>query len=722
MGEEILPGRDMVGGMGSTRNVVVGLVLLVVGVALWRALTDSGDVGREPDGTAALTRELPEEEDESSASNGPALPAQEARRESAAPVEPEFPPVVEPKVARVVERGIFGRVTDHDGEPVARHTVQLSILLAMGRQPVGSATTDLDGNYSISMELGDFARELQRSRIEVHEEWAEWSEEVTSSGDELALQILLDNQRNFSDAAWLEVSCQNFLGFWARKRIDLRPNMPAQLRVDLRVEELRDLEGQVIGSDGPVAAANVMLFDADWGLHGTALSDAEGRFQMDAPPPGPYILHARLVGVGAGQTGGTSAGGGTRAPFQTVQLMGDKRLAGWVVNPVGDPIAGLPVTAISNDLAQSSESALWPSRRELAQAESMGALAFSETLTRGDGSFTFTAMQPGDYVLRFGSVPDRFQPQSLYPTGGQHQLVFGGCLLEVLLVGEAEDTLGTRVHCVAMRSPSDLPGQTLKHYVRENSLGKNRFLLEPGRSWRVFAEKEGKIQGERQVKIGEEDYKTQETLRLQPWSETAKPHWPVDSRATASASLVLKLRGAGKRPLQGLATLSKVEAACSAMKIERVRISSQGFSGLTPGLYDLFVESVPESTPFLPVKRKGKVSLRESQTERLTLAVQAGAGLQLTAPEGSKEARGLVAYLVPEEQKGPRVSLSFAGKKRGPLLPVLPMGETAHCAPIVPAGKYTLMVKGVGGELNIPPQSLELEAGKILPVTLQLPE
>ncbi len=713
----------MVEEMGSRRNIAIVVLLLVVGGLFWQFLSgSSGAAGNQSD-VGGLVREAPAKPDAEEPRATEALPELKLEREVAAPQELAPEPDSEPTKAVVATRGIFGRVTSKGGDPVPGREVLISFMGPMGGNRFASATTDVDGNYAALFDLGRFVQLLKSSRSDAHAEWIEWAKEVVATGDPIALQSLSNNRRNVDNSAWLEVAVIDS-GLKAQKRIDLVPGMPEQSRVDLRLEPRSDLEGQVLGAGGVVAGASILLFDGDWVLHGTALSDASGNFQMNGPPPGRYVLHARLPGVGAGQVAGNFVGGALRAPFQTILLGGMMKLGGEVVNPKGDPIVGLPLTAIIDTLAQETEDVLWPTPSELAQAESLGALCFSETTTGGKGVFAFTAMEAGNYRIRFENVAERYQPEGLFFTGTDHRILFSACLLNVSLKGKAEDTMDVRVHCVALgESPTGVK-QERNHLVREWGFGSASFIVEPGRLWQIYAERDGKRQGQAFERIQEGDYKTLVVLEIGPWgSKGERIYYSNDPPPPVQATLQVELTGEKGKSYEGLITLRNMASSGDRPVFERQRMRGEGFTGLDKGLYRLRVEAAADSRPFLPLDYPGSFSLHGAKPRTVKLKVTEGGRLRVKIVDAKGSiVRGVTAHLVPEAKDLPQIPLSFALKSNEQPAPVLPVGEDyAPCTPVVPAGSYTLVVRGAGQKTIIPDRKVEFEAGETLNVSIDLP-
>jgi hypothetical protein len=139
------------------------------------------------------------------------------------------------------------------------------------------------------------------------------------------------------------------------------------------------ISGVVVGepTGAPIAGARVHAMNTDTGMGGNATTREDGRFIIDVDP-GEFHVQAAAEAYAPG--GVTVTVGDSPAPDVRIRLAPGASLRGRVVDRHGRPAPGLSLTARD-------------------ETHGFGASAHSAP----DGSFSFSSLKPGSYVLEGGS-------------------------------------------------------------------------------------------------------------------------------------------------------------------------------------------------------------------------------------------------------------------------------------------------------------------------------
>jgi protocatechuate 3,4-dioxygenase beta subunit len=164
------------------------------------------------------------------------------------------------------------------------------------------------------------------------------------------------------------------------------------------------VSGQVIedGTNTPVAGAHVfVIVDGDNSTSASALpesvTDRDGRYRFDTLPAGRYRIGAQKEGFEPPMDPSTmqlfEVAAGQALEGLTVSLRRGGVLAGLVLDPLGQPLAEVGVTALLKRLTSNDRPA---------GPTSSGApllIPFGQSQTNGLGEFRISGLSPGEYVI-----------------------------------------------------------------------------------------------------------------------------------------------------------------------------------------------------------------------------------------------------------------------------------------------------------------------------------
>jgi hypothetical protein len=185
----------------------------------------------------------------------------------------------------------------------------------------------------------------------------------------------------------------------------IKADVTGRLRRDVVLVPDAALAGQVIQEDGaPVPSAHVRAWRADPGPREhfigpiSALTDAEGRFQIQGLEPGRWLFAADAAGASAGPPVERALPPGWSEPALVLSVRRAAQVVGRVLER-GRPVVGATVSLISIDGRPASDSAR----------------------TQEDGAFVVDRVQPG--ALR-PSVRGYLvvQPPMIHQPGPPHSL------------------------------------------------------------------------------------------------------------------------------------------------------------------------------------------------------------------------------------------------------------------------------------------------------------
>lgn len=290
----------------------------------------------------------------------------------------------------VAEGSLAGTVTDRDGQPLGGATVTAYEYLEYededgGYSTVeerGSATVAADGTYTIgSLPEGQY---YLKAALSGHV--SRW---------------------------WPDARDQ-----WQADLIDLRVDRTAT-GIDLRLEAGGTISGQLTGSDGPLAGAEVYAYlwddeDEYFAEAGSATTDGDGRYIIGELPSGDYTLRFEAPS-GSGYVSQWWSDRRDEESADTFPLTSgavltgkDARLAlgatvtGTVTDAAGFPLPGVEVIPY-----------LWDEGSQT--YDTVG----GDAMTNADGIFTITGIPEGHYTLRFDSEDDAYAGQ--WWRGRSHQ-------------------------------------------------------------------------------------------------------------------------------------------------------------------------------------------------------------------------------------------------------------------------------------------------------------
>jgi hypothetical protein len=166
-----------------------------------------------------------------------------------------------------------------------------------------------------------------------------------------------------------------------------RLTTPAEHQVDLRVFEAGVVCGRLIDADGAPIADALTVIRGTSGVRETARTDADGRFSFDPVYPGDYVAFVNLPA--SLPEGGASAPlpqsftlqpGASRELPAFVAASGGHVLSGRVLDPVGQPVAGLEVHCETQ--GDSATATHWTARTDADGRYSIGRVPSSALLLR----------------------------------------------------------------------------------------------------------------------------------------------------------------------------------------------------------------------------------------------------------------------------------------------------------------------------------------------------
>ena len=651
----------------------------------------------------------------------------ERRVEKAAAKRPEFPQEAQADRWSVREppKGLYGRVTWSDGAPIERCLVTCRLEGLYGNM----ARTDASGNYTIDFSLG---REASRDTRDRRERMNELQREVRgrrraalrgrkrdaqvpeeAEVSEVELYAVL---RSLREPRPLIVEAKGSGGVEGKRSILLYPGMPEPLRVDFVLPREPALRGQVLGERGGVHEAEVMLFDRQWSLLQSALTDSAGAFSFQPPEAGYYRVHARKVGAGTASVAGAYLRAGIVPTEFSLPLGGDGSLRGQVVYPNGDPAANLELVAVAAPLAlRHPQNPTWPPRLELAQIEGDHGLALTRGYTDDEGRFTMRAVQEGSFMLFFEGLAEEFQPPGVYTTGPEHELVYHARVLRVILRGRSELLYETSVHVVDRAALDPPPPRKRRHVVGRPVEKSVEFVVDPDTIWGVFWECRGHYGREQRVTVEGDDHELRVVLQVDltdSLEDVAKRELP---QREGSGRLVVELRDEEGQATEGLLTLWRQEGASRTRVFSRRPVRADFVLDLAPGLYEYRIDPARERADWsLVLPSEGPLELRAGETSKVERELVPAGRLRVTLmAEGGAVPAPLfcrVRLAAPEGDE-PDVDLLFLSEQEGFLArATLGLGETARCEPLIAAGEYELQVLNGVGEL-CGSRSVKVEAG-----------
>ncbi|MFT7484567.1 MAG: hypothetical protein ACI9F9_000407 [Candidatus Paceibacteria bacterium] len=702
-------------------------VLLVVG---WMVIQGRDDPGRDPQGSEALMPSL-QASTETKTEAGRLPDSESAREPSSALGSKQNPLPMAPTVEAITPtQGIFGRVSQEGGEPVGRCKVSLSIIARGIHAPMEGAWTGEDGQYACSFSLRELAKLGLDAQLEAASEWRKYISETSRrqlSKEESAVYLsqVREGAEVLAQPLWLEVSVENAKGFRAFKRVELQPDLPDPMRVDLSILKQHSLEGIVSTAGGALPFADVCLLGEEGDLLATALTNAEGRYRMPMPPAGSFRVHARKVGHGAAQSADVSAGRSIQAPEHGLLIGGDATLRGVVKTPAGAAVHTLPLIVIDSALAETIRPPFSPSDVELANSERLGGLAYSDSVTDKEGRFSIPALQFGHYVIRYDGLSEGFQPEGTFETDQEHVITFSGNLLTVLLTGDDADLARLRVHCIQEDWVKNGALGPIAHYAQPAMFGRTQFVLEPGTQWVVFAELDGRRTSDKSVRFSAKGQQKELSIKVRPSSMRLPDQRRADLPAAhGTGAIKVEVTDHAGKPQGARITLWRKSGAGSILALTSKEIPEDGtLRGLEPGLYEYLVESASSTAPFLSLRGKGFETISPGRTNELNLLAESGGHLSLHfAASSLYEGLHVSAIASPIEPSDGSLALRFL-MMRAPgtstaTFTLEEEGGTVICSPALAPGKYSISFSCSNKDVAIEAQLFEIESGT--PTTLEL--
>ncbi len=176
------------------------------------------------------------------------------------------------------------------------------------------------------------------------------------------------------------------------------------------------------------------------------VSDDQGRFEVEAPGPGPWTVHARHTELGIQRVELPLLARGETRRVPDLRLIGEGRIAGRLLDAARNPLADVSILAYSKSLLHQElfgtdaqfdvdSLPLYPPLLDNPFYVRGEGFNFVEVTTDSDGGFLFEGLAPGDfliYAVPLGGGAWSNPKRSWYATGSEDlELVSPMCSLEV---------------------------------------------------------------------------------------------------------------------------------------------------------------------------------------------------------------------------------------------------------------------------------------------------
>ncbi len=432
-----------------------------------------------------------------------------------------------------------------------------------------------------------------------------------------------------------------------------------------------------------------------------------GSYLVDVDEDGTYALSARAPGLGTAFLPSIDVRSRDVAQPIVLSLVGEHSLSGRLVDPLGAPVLGHGVRAVSSKMAGTTH----VSTNQALDHERGDGCSHGTATTDENGAFEITGLQPGDYRL-LGWEASSYGDTSLL--GAQVSAGSKGLEFTVrrhALVVRAVDHLGQSVDLRALHRRTDrffsasnvlaycypsVPRDG-EHFRSPWSTTRGPYLiaqLTPGREYVLGLHSPEYPAQEARVTLAEGSFQTElrielpkptdpATLHIEPLRPGGSP-FPIDSTRIAVSN------GAGRE----LFSWDRVAELERTMPLR-----------LPAGRYRVHVEEDSAYPRHMAVTRE--VTLKEDEVLRLPMELGAAGFLGLDVKAGPSSAPGrprthVRAELTPVGGGETRV-LKFPHQGRFVLShpapdPWIPVGKRLRASGPIPVGEYTLKLTLYGYE------------------------
>lgn len=710
------------------------LVLLLLG---WLAIQvlDSPEPQRREDSLELSSNRV----------EGSETPGQEVESERSLPVRVEVEPEesAEPReketpasLARIPRKGVYGKVTYEDGRPAAGCSVQLSA----GRHMLVNGRTDVEGNYAFEFSLSDRLGRYEERELEQAEELLEAMDRMRGQPGERSKKqqaavdrIVAQLGRLRSDEverAIIEVTAIAPLGMRATESWTGSGDVE-RVRVNLVLATGASFGGVVLieGSGAPLA--EVMLFDRSWTLQQSTQTDHLGKFEFAPPEAGAYHVHARKVGLGSAEASGVFLAENVTPVNLSLRLMGVGILRGRLNTPSGAAVPGVELKAVAMSLALGAmPRPTWPEAKDLAQFERGLGLGLSEGRTNDRGEFEIKSLQDGEYMLFFEGVGDEWQPEGIYRTGPDHKISFMAKVLIVELQGSSDlDKLRAKVHFLDRSNLEKLSKEPYRHVIKNGHPDGVSFVVEPGSSWTVFAELDGKQGTGNFVRIDDAHDFFRVSVEV-PKRDSNSPPFRTNARPVEGMGrFQFDVRDAKNKGIGARLSLWRHQGRRKVQVMREKRIEAKAvLPSFEAGLYSWRIDPLEGGSPWsLPIVSEKRVHLRPGEEQKIEIREVLGGGLRVELRAGSSHGEDEGPFFVVARARGddaPMQALRFPGISSGGdgqdfmEFSQLPLNEARVANPMFSPGRYT--VTAHQGEVELASAEVEVKAGAWTEVSLVL--
>lgn len=656
----------------------------------------------------------------------PVAPVDEDSRLEAPPrdqaiekAEPQAAPPPPPLPTFVV-RGVTGRVIDTAGTPVPSAKVTSSLNGEWARSHWNWTRCDENGKYSFDLDLAELVGEEFARRQQVVN-WLERCARDEGSADaqrwnNLSLERRRETLSGLEQPLVLEVSARASDDRRTTRRLLLGSSPPALVRLDLIVEARAVIRGRVTKGHWGVGEADVALLDDDWQVVSATKTDTRSYFEFTEPEPALHRVHARRRGHGAVVISGHHLDPAFSSALVRLELEGAATLSGQLMMPDGTPVDDVELVCLLESLVSSDlTGGVWPERSVLAQAEEAGGLALANAVTDREGRFEMEALQEGRYALRFEGLGARHQPEGLFNTGGEQEVIFPARLLQARILAPDVVVMRSRVHCEEITALEPLPGARRRHFARTPERGVARFVVDSGTTWRVWVEYRGYLSEERTIDIGDSSYLEEVTFELDGSEAEEDPLAVEPPPPKYPGTLTVDLADEKGQRYPTAVTLWRIEVGGRTRLHDWLsRMVDEPLPALEAGEYEVTVRAIGEAGEMLlPVTGTESIQVLAGKERRVSFEAERGGRLVLQLSVGGLDpensSRGTIqASLIPEDGRASPIPLRFRAESPGerPSATLIP-GGTVTCEPALPAGHYSLQLLSDSFEAELIPVAIE---------------
>lgn len=224
----------------------------------------------------------------------------------------------------------------------------------------------------------------------------------------LVPQDFLDRHPADGIVVWIAPTTPGYRQILRYQPFPSRGHSPIKLQVRLRKGET--IRGQVLDSQGsPAGGADVHLYQGRGERRHISRfeADEQGNFEFHIEKPELYDLIARSPGLGSASL--TEEAFGFDSPPQDLrlQLSGDGRIEGRLLNPVGEPVRNYRITAFTHGSQHHGSTNDMNAQIRMMDGQARG-LHMDSTRTDDEGYFLFTGLMEAEFKFRSPDPdPDR---------------------------------------------------------------------------------------------------------------------------------------------------------------------------------------------------------------------------------------------------------------------------------------------------------------------------